>query len=258
MRNLFYISTISLLSFTSCTKENKVDIKKDIAVVTNQSVYDSKGYELMKNNCFVCHFPKPDPSKRNQMIAPPMQKVQEHYKPAYPNKEEFVKAIKTWVANPSEDKVQMPGVVRKFNLMPKLVVADEDIKLIAETLYEIDFGISPKMHNQNQELQLNNGKKWKLNKTAINKATTIIKKLNEFKSNDVNTYQNFGKEIFDTAKTILLDKNLSAKPLEQLQVFFHNIEGNMHNLMKVKTIDEGKEQQEILKKKFNAFLEYFE
>lgn len=258
MRNIIYITTLSILLFTSCTKEKKAVVNKEMAVVTDQSIYQSKGYELMKNNCFVCHFPKPDPSKRDQMIAPPMLRVQEHYKPTYGKKEDFVEAIKNWVANPTEDKVQMPGAVRKFNIMPKLVVTDEDIKLIAETLYEIDFGVSPKMHNNNQKLQLNNGKKWKLDKTAITKINMINKKLNNFKSDNVKEYQNFGQEVFSTAKTILLDKSISDKKLEQLQAFFHNTEENMHQLMKTETITEGQKQQIILKKKFNKFLDFFE
>ena len=39
----------------------------------------------------------------------------------------------------------MPGAVRKFNLMPNLGYNKEEIKLIAETLFEIDFGTMPKM-----------------------------------------------------------------------------------------------------------------
>ena len=54
----------------------------------------------------------------------------------------------------------MPGTIRKFDLMPKLNYKDADVKLIAETLYDIDFGDSPRMrmHKKN-ELQLNNNKK---------------------------------------------------------------------------------------------------
>ena len=259
MKKIFYILIASIFFFsTSCTKEKKTVVKKEIAVNTDQLIYQSKGYKLMEQKCFICHFPKSDPSKRDQMIAPPMLRVQEHYKPSYSKKEDFVNAIRTWVANPTEDKVQMPGAVRKFNIMPKLAYADEDVKLIAETLYDIDFGVSPKMHNNNQKLQLNNGKKWELDKTAITKVNTIIKKLNNFKSDDVNEYQNFGKEVFSTAKTILLDKNISNEKLEQLQAFFHNTEENMHDLIKVKTIEEGQKQQVILKGKFNEFLNFFE
>jgi hypothetical protein len=256
MKKTIYIIIVTLFLLASCNdKPKKTEVNKKIA---QKSITESKGYELMKNNCFICHFPKPDPSKKGQMIAPPMLRIQEHYKPMFSNKNDFVTAIKTWVNNPTEDKVKMPGAVRKFKIMPKLAVADEDLQLIAETLYDIDFGSSPKMQKGNQKLELNNGKKWQLNEMSIKKVNTIIDQLKQFKSDDVNMYQNFGKTIFDTAKSVLLSKDVSDNTLTQLQAFFHNVEGNMHELMTVNSIDKGKKQINILNKKFNKFLDFFE
>ena len=258
MKNLIAITIVGILLFSSCAKDKKVSLKTNAEKSKTQVKNDSKGYELMKNNCFVCHFPKPDPSKHDQMIAPPMLKVQEHYKPNYPKKDEFITAIKTWVNNPTKDKVLMPGAVRKFNLMPKLAVSEADLQLIAETLYDYDFGTSPIKMNKNEQLQLNNGKKWKLNAAAKNNTIALHKKLNAFTSKDLKAYQNFGSEVFDTAKNILLDKSIPEKTIAQLQVFFHNVEGNMHELIKAPSIEKSQEQQQILKKKFDNFFNFFE
>jgi len=254
---------IGLFTFVSCNSNKKEtaiksnEIKKEVLKKTDTQ--NNKGYELMKTNCFVCHMEKPDPSKRGQMIAPPMLRVQEHYKPSYPDKDEFVKAIKAWVNNPTEDKVMMPGAVRKFNLMPKIAIADKDLQLIAETLYSIDFGNMPKMHQQkDSKLTLNNGKKWRLNTNSKKVITTINEQLNNFKSNDVAAYNKLGKDIFSNAKKILLDKSYDEKTFAQIQNFFHNIEGNMHNMIAAKTIDEAKTEQNILIKKFKQFNNFFD
>jgi len=263
MKNLIYLTAITLLfSLTACNKKAK-EVKETANVV--EAVQTTKtnlsdGYNLMKQNCFVCHMEKPDPSKRGQMIAPPMLRVQEHYKPSYPNKKEFVNAIITWVKNPSEDKVMMPGAVRKFNLMPKIEIKDADLKLIAETLYDIDFGNMPKMHQNNNtnKLQLNNGKKWKLNETSKQVIQKIQKELKDFKSDDLSNYNQLGKNIFNDAKKILLDKSYDQKTFAQIQKFFHNVEGNMHGLIAAKTIEDAKTEQQKLIKKFNQFNTYFE
>jgi len=261
MKKSIYIIALTLL-FISCNKEKK-DSKTELVVEKiTQNITESEGYKLMESKCFICHFPKPDPSKRDQMIAPPMLRVQDHYKPLYPKKEDFVKAIVAWVENPTEDKVEMPGTVRKWGLMPKLGYDKKEVKLIAETIFDMDFGTSHKMHGKQgmhgNKLQLNNGKKWQLSSKAIKTTTAIITELNSFKSDKVSDYNEFGKRIFKNAKSVLLDKSISGEKLEQVQGFFHNIEENMHKMMKVTTIEEGQNQQTILKKKFSKFLNFFE
>ena len=259
--------TIIIIAFTSllllnCSNKKKEDIQSKKAqkeTVQVAEVINPKGYELMKTNCFVCHMERPDPAKHGQMIAPPMLRVQEHYKPSYPEKEAFVAAIKTWVNNPNEDKVMMPGAVRKFNLMPKLAVPDADLQLIAETLYEIDFGNMPKMKMEsNGKLALNDGKKWQLNDNSKKVITAINKQLNNFKSDDVAAYNQLGKDVFSNAKKILLDKTYDNKTFAQIQNFFHNIEGNMHNMIAAKTIDAAKKEQQTLINKFKKFNNFFE
>ena len=59
----------------------------------------------MQQKCFICHLEKPSFSKKASMIAPPMVRIQEHYKPTYNNKDEFVKAIVNFVSNPDEKKL---------------------------------------------------------------------------------------------------------------------------------------------------------
>jgi hypothetical protein len=81
--------------------------------------------------------------------------------------------------------------------------------------------------------------------------------LNTFNSNDVKTYNKLGSEVFDNAKTILLDKSYSEDLFNQLHLFFNNIEGNIHLLIGANSIEEAQKQQEILKKKLTKFNDFF-
>ena len=250
-----------VLILFSCNFDKKGKNLKEFEASQKEEteVYNTKGYELMQQKCFICHIEKPDPNKKNLMIAPPMLRVQEHYKPTYPDKNDFVDAITEWVKNPVKTKTLMPGTIRKFNLMPKLPYEDADLKLIAEVLYDIDFGKMPKMIKSMQKgLQLDNGKKWKLNKYTIEQVNLITRKIENFQPDDVASYQQLGKDVFDKAKTILLDESYEGDLFNQLHYFFRDVEENIHLLVSSTSIDDAKKHQDILKIKFNEFNFYFE
>ena len=276
MKKIILLFSVLYL-FSACNNTQKktqesvsgeaVKTTQETAKINNNISTEQDGYTLMKQFCFTCHMEKPDPSKRDQMIAPPMVNVQEHYKSTYPDKEEFIQAIVSWANKPDESKVLMPGAARKFNLMPPLPIGDDKLKAIAKALFENDLGTKRgrrgngqgKRHNMmGGKLQLDNGEKWKLADTDFNKVQDIQQKLQQKNLKDVNTYRQLGKDIFSSARDILLNKNYEAKTLEQIQIFFHNIEGDMHSLMAINSVEDGKKYQAILQKKFSKFNNYFE
>jgi hypothetical protein len=59
-----------------------------------------------------------------------------HVKGIYPEREAFVKRIVDWVDNPNPKDVLMPGAVQRFGIMPKLGYPREDVRKIAEFLYD--------------------------------------------------------------------------------------------------------------------------
>ncbi len=252
------------LSLLSCQNQSKdMDETKEITKIkkATKSVNPDfeKAYELMKQNCFVCHFEKPDLSKKDHMIAPPMERIQAHYKPAYNSEEDFVKAITNWVKHPSEDKAMMPGAIRKFNLMPPLSISDSNLKLIAKALYRTDFGNPPNFNpGKNQKMSLDNGKKRKINAYTKKEITEIQKSLKDFHSDDLKAYHVLGNRIFDHTRKILLDKSYSKEDFRPIQQFFHQIEDDLHKLIAAKDIETAREQTGILQKKFDKFKMYFE
>lgn len=261
MNKYIIIIVFTAFSFMACDTKEKSKTSEDGIEQLSKEVLasNSKGYELMKQKCFICHFERPDPAKRNQMIAPPMLRVQEHYKPSYPNKENFVKAIMSYVNNPLQEKTLMPGAVKKFNLMPKIVYDQTELRSIVETLYSLDLGSMPNMHMKlGKGLTLNNGEKWKLKAESIKQVEFIVKKLNSFNSNKISDYNQLGKDVFDDAKIILLDADYTGELFDQIHFFFGGIEDNMHTLIATKSIKEANQQIDILKTEFNNFNKYFE
>jgi len=95
----------------------------------------NRGKQLFEQNCAVCHGVAGgmDMSKR---LAPPIKAVKMHYMKHYSDKETFTKAVAAWVENPQESKSRMKGAIKKFNLMPKIVVAAEDAEMIAAYIFE--------------------------------------------------------------------------------------------------------------------------
>lgn len=261
--NILYILLCTLV-LTSCNNATKKESTSNVTSSESKSetkLFNSKGYKLMSQKCFICHFQKPDLAKRNQMIAPPMLRIQEHYKPAYPNKSDFVKATTDFINNPSEEKTLMPGAIKKFKLMPKLMYDEEELQLILETLYNMDFGKAPKLNMaimDVNDIQLNNGKKWKLKHVSIQQMNNVIKKVNNFKSDDIVDYNQLGKDVFNDAKKIMLDNSYTGEKFNQIHLFFYGIEGNMHTLMAIESIDEAENQLSELKNRLNEFKNYFE
>ena len=92
MKTKILILSRIVFSYYSCNSNNNKkqasveSIDGDTVQEGKLPIYNSKGYELMKQKSFICHFEKPDPSKRESMITPPMVRIQEHYKPSYPTK----------------------------------------------------------------------------------------------------------------------------------------------------------------------------
>ncbi len=229
--------------------------------IGNENIADSVGYKLMVQKCYICHFEKPDPTKRDKMIAPPMLRVQEHYKSTYPNKQEFINATISFINNPSKETTLMPGAIKKFKLMPKLIYDDKELLLISETLYDYDFGSAPKMRMQilnSNGIQLNNGKKWKLKPESITLMEAVINKVNHFNSDDIADYNQLGKDVFSDVKKIMLDDAYTGEKFDQIHLFFYRIEDNMHLLMSIQSMNEARNQFSELKKKLNEFNTYFE
>lgn len=93
------------------------------------------GKKLMETHCYVCHGPTAGPDQGR--IAPPMVAIKAHYidKEGL-NKEEFIKSVTAFVADPTEDKALLKGAVNKHGLMPKQIFPDGVVEKIADFMFD--------------------------------------------------------------------------------------------------------------------------
>lgn len=95
------------------------------------SAQSDEGRQLFDKYCISCHSIEGAPQ-----TAPPIFGVINHVKAVYPEREAFVERVVAWVNNPNPYDVLMPGAARRFGVMPKLGYPTEDVRKIAEFLYE--------------------------------------------------------------------------------------------------------------------------
>ncbi len=262
MKNLVLILILSSW-FISCQEHNQKAISVENKVVATSHIQaldttQQEGQNLFKQYCISCHLTAPDSSKKDKILAPPIGRVVEHYKGTFSDKTGFVNAVVNWANQPNQEAVLMPGAARKFGLMPPMPIGNDNLEKIANYMFATDFGQSGEMnHKTNGKLQLDDGKKWTLEKNDVDQVHQAISLLRNTNIKDVTDYQQTGKKVFSAARKILLNKKYEGKTLQQVQVFFHQIEDDMHHLMSVKTKVEGEKYRKMVLNKMMKFDSYF-
>lgn len=127
----YFIATFVLLFAFSCQKKQKPSYAK----AKPQVNVNHPGKKLMENKCYVCHSPS---ASHDDRIAPPMIAIKKHYISSETTKEEFVQSIQNFVEHPTKEVAKMRGAVKRFGVMPKQVFAADDIKKIAEYMFDND------------------------------------------------------------------------------------------------------------------------
>ncbi|MEC7263926.1 MAG: DUF3365 domain-containing protein [Bacteroidota bacterium] len=127
------ISFLAVLLLFSCKQGPKTTETEPGSVAQAATVLE-EGRTLMETKCYVCH--NPSVPENGQRIAPPMVAVKAHYLDVYKERGAFVKGIMEFVKTPSEEKTMMRGAVRRFGLMPAQQFPEEEIRKIAEYLYD--------------------------------------------------------------------------------------------------------------------------
>jgi len=136
MKRLIYlIPVMFLLSAVMEAGTNEITGQQQDERAVADTVTFQQGKILIEQNCYSCHTPE---MTGRQRLAPPIQMVKMHYMRDYETKEAFVDAIADWVSEPNKDKSIMPGALNRFGLMAPIAISEEDVRLIADYLYEVD------------------------------------------------------------------------------------------------------------------------
>jgi len=111
-----------------------------ILLILNNTVYaaeseqTNEGEALYFQYCDSCHG-KTGGMDMSKRIAPPLFAVKRHYIGSYPDEMTFVNAIADWVETRDIETALMPGAIRRFNIMPPIIVEREKVEKIAKYIY---------------------------------------------------------------------------------------------------------------------------
>ncbi len=136
MRKNFIISFIAIIAllFTvvACDDSNAKEETKESKKDENR-----KALRIISTTCFTCHSPEREMDHKGR-TGPPIFKIRQHYMRDGITRDEFVAEVSSFLKEPTEAKAKMKGAIRNFGLMPRMPLPDEDIRMIAEYLYDND------------------------------------------------------------------------------------------------------------------------
>ncbi|MGJ8684950.1 MAG: Tll0287-like domain-containing protein [Nonlabens sp.] len=126
------LTALMLLLFTSCNDSKKTTYTDNTAVKESLPATNHPGKKLMETQCYVCHNPSTHEKGR---IAPPMVAIKSHYMTDDITQQEFADAMWRFVEKPSGNKSKMRGAVNRFGVMPYQPFVEEEIRQIADYIY---------------------------------------------------------------------------------------------------------------------------
>ncbi len=137
MKKLRLIGLVSTgLFLVACSNSNAPETMDEVEVVQEElAAKDLDGKTLMETKCTICHG---NGSSHDDILAPPMRGVKNHYLEDGMTEDEFVSDIVNWVNNPTEENSKMPGAVKRFKVMPKQEFDQAEVEAIAKYIYNND------------------------------------------------------------------------------------------------------------------------
>ncbi|CAM1370796.1 Cytochrome c family protein [Tenacibaculum litoreum] len=127
------IALLAVLSIFSCNQAKKNDSsKKNIKITSAEKVTIPPGKKLLETKCFVCHNSS---TPNDERVAPPMIAIKAHYIGENTSEEEFTNNFLNFVLNPTKENAVMRGAVKRYGIMPYQKFEEQDLKKIANYLY---------------------------------------------------------------------------------------------------------------------------
>jgi cytochrome c551/c552 len=133
---------------------------------------------IVQKNCTSCHHPNEQNS-----IAPSLKDIHAFYNNKFSSQNKGHLKLFSFLSSPKDETAMMKDAVKKYGLMPKISLSDEELKAVAELLYGFNFS-----------------------KENWDKNIASIKKESDENSDSIN-YLEKGKELASATKGVL-GKNL--------------------------------------------------
>lgn len=229
--NLIYGLSIGICAtvlLNSCSDENTNNTTAEINL---------DGKTLMENNCLICHG---NGSSHDDIIAPPMMGVKNHYYEEGMSEDVFVKSIVDWTLNPTESNSKMPGAIKRFNVMPKQDFNTDEVTAIAKYMFNNEME-KPQWFDQHMKekhsdyiidgLELNDGEKWKANAETTSGINQMIEVCKEFTENPtIEDYQDLSQNLGEIKSEILNQCTMKGPAHDNLHSFLMPLIGQIKSL----------------------------
>lgn len=152
MRIIYCIAVIIVLASCKDTKGKTTPIGDGLSE-NNLVDGEHPGKKIIETKCYICHDATTPEANR---LAPPMAAVKMRYQMGGTTKNEFINDFVEWSRKPSREKSKMPGAVQRFGVMPYLPYPEEEIKQIADYLYDNEID-QPEWFEEHYQMNHGNG-----------------------------------------------------------------------------------------------------
>ncbi|MGM0624000.1 MAG: c-type cytochrome [Campylobacterota bacterium] len=88
------------------------------------------GNLFFEGNCITCH------QIEKAISAPSVKEVTQVYREKYPQKQQFIDKMHSWVQDPKAQTALMHEAIAKYELMPKIAYDTYTLKEIAAFMYD--------------------------------------------------------------------------------------------------------------------------
>lgn len=132
----YIVVSIIVWGFACEPKSNQQQQESNVIDDTNYEVAEvATAREHIETVCYMCHSPTAAPDDR---LAPPLEIAKRNYLAATSSKEEFVDKMVQFIINPTAEQSMLHSDVEEFGIMDPVGFSKEDVRAIAEYIYEND------------------------------------------------------------------------------------------------------------------------
>ena len=253
---------MSLLLVVSCSnQDNTTSETKNETTITQLN-----GEELMKTNCLICHG---NGTSHDDILAPPMKGIKNHYLENGMTEGEFVKAITSWVAEPEESKSKMQAAISRFKIMPKLGYNPEEVKSIASYMFnntmQKPVWFDKHMEEEHSDysiegLELNDGEKWMTDKETSIGFKKMLDLVNLFDDNSnpvLSNYNDFGNNMNEIKDDVLSKCTMTGVGHDHLHTLLIPLIRKINGIKDVDNLEKAKEIYSNIKLNVELYDEFF-
>lgn len=124
---------ISLFLTIGCNSSSS-DATEESSQQGTAEIANIDASSLISTVCYACHNPKV--GSHDEMLAPPLVGIKQNYLNATDDRLDFLERMLAFVSSPNEENALMKGPIKRFGLMPKTALSDQELKAIVGFIYD--------------------------------------------------------------------------------------------------------------------------